>query len=149
VNCSLSSGRGPARGSSVAILFTAVVTVGCAASKSPADSLETPLAAAGDAARGREVFMARDGGHCVLCHAAPGVAIAGNVGPSLAGVGERLTPGQIRLRIADMPRVNPDAAMPAFHRTEGLTRVAPEYRGKPALSGQQVEDLVAWLSALR
>jgi L-cysteine S-thiosulfotransferase len=136
-------------GRTVLSLLCVIVTMGCAASKSPADSLETPLAAAGDAARGREVFMARDGGHCVLCHAAPGVAIAGNVGPSLAGVGDRLTPGQIRLRIADMPRVNADAAMPAFHRTEGLTRVAPEYRGKPALSGQQVEDLVAWLSALR
>jgi L-cysteine S-thiosulfotransferase len=136
-------------GRTVLALACVVVTVSCAAPKSSADSLETPLAAAGDAARGREVFMARDGGHCVLCHAAPGVAIAGNVGPSLAGVGDRLTPGQIRLRIADTPRVNPDAAMPAFHRTEGLTRVAPEYRGKPALSGQQVEDLVAWLSALR
>ena len=104
---------------------------------------------AGDPVRGREVFVSREGGHCVLCHAAPGVGTAGNVGPSLARVGARLTPGQIRLRIADMPRVNPDAAMPAFHRSEGLVRVAPEYRGRPALSGQQVEDLVAWLSTLR
>jgi sulfur-oxidizing protein SoxX len=127
----------------------ALVIVSCAASKPLADSLETPLAPAGDAARGRDVFVSREGGHCILCHAAPGVGTAGNVGPSLAGVGARLTPGQLRLRIADMPRVNPDAAMPAFHRGEGLVRVAPEYRGKPALSGQQVEDLVAWLSTLR
>jgi len=48
-----------------------------------------------------------------------------------------------------MPRVKPDAAIPAFHRTEGLSRVALEYRGKPALSAQQVEDLVAWLVTLR
>jgi L-cysteine S-thiosulfotransferase len=136
-------------GRTVLALACVVVTVSCAAPKSSADSLETPLVAAGDPARGREVFVAREGGHCVLCHAAPGVGTAGNVGPSLAGVGARLTPGQIRLRIADMPRVNPDAAMPAFHRTEGLARVAPEYRGKPALSGQEVEDLVAWLSTLR
>ena len=132
----------------VLVLLSLIVT-GCAASTPIADSLETPLAAAGDAARGREAFVSREGGHCVLCHAAPGVGTAGNVGPSLAGVGARLTPGEIRLRIADMPRVNPDAAMPAFHRTEGLARVAPEYRGKPALSGQQVEDLVAWLATLR
>jgi L-cysteine S-thiosulfotransferase len=133
----------------VLALVCITVTVGCAASKPSADSLETPLAAAGDPARGREVFVSRAGGHCVLCHAAPGVGSAGNVGPSLAGVGARLTRGEIRLRIADMPRLNPDAAMPAFHRTEGLVRVAPEYRGKPALSGQQVEDLVAWLATLR
>ena len=121
----------------------------CAASRPIADSLDAPLAAAGDPARGREAFVSREGGHCVLCHAAPGVGTAGNVGPSLAGVGARLTPGQLRLRIADMPHLNPEAAMPAFHRTDGLARVAPEYRGKPALSGRQVEDLVAWLSTLR
>jgi sulfur-oxidizing protein SoxX len=136
-------------GRTLLALLCAISTVGCAASKPIADSLETPLAAAGDAARGREVFVAREGGHCVLCHAAPGIEIAGNVGPSLAGVGARLTPGQMRLRIVDITRVNPDAAMPTFHRTEGLSRVAPEYRGKPALSGAQVEDLVAWLSTLR
>ena len=70
-------------------------------------------------------------------------------GPSLAGVGARLTPAQIRLRVADITRVNPRAAMPAFHRVEGLQRVAAEYRGRPVLTGQQVEDLVAWLSTLR
>jgi sulfur-oxidizing protein SoxX len=112
------------------------------------DALYTPLAGAGDALRGREVFMQREQGHCVLCHAVPGAERAGNVGPSLAGVGSRLTPAQIRLRIADITRVYPDSVMPTFHRTEGLVRVAPPLRGKPALEGQQVEDLVAWLSTL-
>jgi L-cysteine S-thiosulfotransferase len=113
------------------------------------DSLDAPLAAAGDPARGREVFVSREGGHCVLCHGAPGLAVAGDVGPPLAGIGSRLSPGQIRLRIADITRVNPDAVMPAFHRTEGLNRVAPGYAGGPVLSAQQVEDLVAWLGTLR
>ena len=121
----------------------------CAATSARRDALETPFAPAGDAQRGREVFVAREMGHCVLCHAAPGVAIAGNVGPSLAGIGSRMTPGQIRLRIADITKVVPDSVMPTFHRTECLTRVAPQYRGKPALSDQQVEDLVAWLSTLK
>lgn len=112
------------------------------------DRLDTPLAAAGDAGRGREVFVSREGGHCVLCHAVPGAQAAGNVGPSLAGVATRLTPAQIRLRIADITRVYPESVMPTFHRIEGLKRVAPQYRGKPALTGQQVEDLVAWLSTL-
>ena len=129
------------------MLVLAVLASGCAGS--PRTDAMQPLAPAGDAARGREIFIARDGGHCVLCHSVPGVSVAGDVGPPLAGVGARLTPGQIRLRIADITRVNPQAAMPAFHRVENLTRVAPQFAGKTALSGQQVEDLVAYLGTLR
>ena len=113
------------------------------------DRLDAPLAESGDAIRGREVFLSREGGHCVLCHAVPGEKTAGDLGPTLAGVGARLSPAQIRLRIADISRVNPRATMPSFHRTEGLTRVASNYAGKPVLNGQQVEDLVAWLGTLR
>jgi sulfur-oxidizing protein SoxX len=128
----------------------AAVLAGCASLPAQrADTMDMPLAPAGDAARGREVFMQREQGHCVLCHAAPGVTIAGNVGPSLAGVGSRLSPAQIRVRVADITRVYPDSVMPTFHRTEGMRRVAPGLRGKPALDGQQVEDLVAWLSTLK
>ena len=132
-------------------MCTAVVLVSgaCAAPMATRDSIETPFAAEGNAARGREVFVSREGGHCVLCHTVPGVEMAGNFGPTLAGVGARLTPAQIRLRVADITRVNPEAVMPAFHRTEGLKRVAPEYRDRPVLSGQQVEDVVAWLATLR
>jgi sulfur-oxidizing protein SoxX len=121
----------------------------CATAPRPSDAIETAFAAAGDPAQGREVFASRDVGRCVLCHAAPGIEFAGDVGPSLAGVGSRLTPGQIRLRIADITRVNPNTVMPTFHRVEGMVRVAPEYRGKPALDAQQVEDVVAWLETLR
>jgi len=122
------------------------VAVGCASM--PGDE-QGPLAAGGDAQRGREVFVSREGGHCVLCHAAPGVAMAGNVGPGLGGVGTRLSEAQIRFRVADITRVNPDAVMPAFHRAEGLSRVAPAQAGKPVLSAQQVEDVVAFLAGLR
>jgi sulfur-oxidizing protein SoxX len=75
--------------------------------------------------------------------------VAGNVGPALDGIGARLSPGEIRYRVADITRVNPEAVMPAFHRTEGLSRVAPAYSGKPVLDAQQVEDLVAYLGSLR
>lgn len=132
-----------------AVACAALLLWGCAAQSTGPDSLDAPLAAAGDPVRGREVFVSREGGHCVLCHGAPGIAVAGNVGPPLADVGSRLSPAQIRLRIADITRVNPDAVMPVFHRTEGLHRVAPAYAGRPALSAQQVEDLVSWLGTLR
>ena len=41
------------------------------------------------------------------------------------------------------------AIMPAYFRTEGLTRVAPAFSGKPILSAEQVEDVVAFLKTLR
>jgi sulfur-oxidizing protein SoxX len=107
-----------------------------------------PLAAAGDPVRGREVFISREGGHCILCHRAPGVAAAGNVGPPLGGIGSRLDAAQVRGRIADITKVYPDSVMPTFHRTEGMVRVAPQYAGKPVLDAQQVEDLVAYLGTL-
>lgn len=125
----------------------AMVLTGCAAI--PGVDAQEPLAASGDAARGREIFVSREGAHCVLCHAAPGITTAGNVGPPLDGIGGRLATAQIRYRVADITRVNPDAVMPAFHRTEGLARVAPAFRGKPVLSAQQMEDVVAWLAELR
>jgi sulfur-oxidizing protein SoxX len=131
-----------------AAVFLAMAS--CASSPHPRDAIEMPFAPTADAARGREVFASRDVGRCVLCHAAPGIdTAAGNVGPSLAGVASRLTAGQMRLRIADITRVNPETVMPTFHRVEGMVRVAPEYRGKPALDAQQVEDIVAWLETLR
>jgi sulfur-oxidizing protein SoxX len=135
--------------SNVAALLVMGMLTGCAAPRSSIDSIDTPFARDGDPARGRALFIARDGGHCVLCHSAPGISRAGNIGPALAGVGARLTPGEIRLRIADITRVNPDAAMPTFHRIEGMHRVATEYTGKPVLGGVQVADLVAWLATLR
>jgi len=110
---------------------------------------QAPLGPPGDAVRGREVFVSREGGHCVLCHRVPGVAVAGDVGPALDGIGARLSPGEIRYRVVDITRVNPEAVMPAFHRTEGLARVAPAYSGKPVLDARQVEDLVAYLGSLR
>jgi sulfur-oxidizing protein SoxX len=126
-----------------------MTVVACATQPAIDDRIATPFAPEANADRGREVFISRDSGHCVLCHEAPGISPAGNVGPSLDRVGSRLTVPQLRLRVADITRVNPDATMPSFHRTEGLSRVAAQYLGRPALSGQQVEDVVAWLATLR
>jgi len=103
----------------------------------------------GDAARGRSIVVNRDAGACTLCHAVPGETNFGNIAPPLAGVGARLSPAQLRLRVADSTRVNPDTPMPAYYRTEGFNQVAAAFRGKPLLSAQQVEDVVAWLATLK
>jgi L-cysteine S-thiosulfotransferase len=116
------------------------------------DAIPAPLGnARGDAARGRSLLVARDAANCVLCHAVtdPAVHYSGNVGPSLDGVARRLTAAQLRLRVVDILRVNPDSIMPGYYRSEGLDRVAVAYRAKPILDAGQVEDIVAYLATLR
>jgi L-cysteine S-thiosulfotransferase len=114
------------------------------------DAIPQPLTAEpGDAARGRKVVTNREVGACLLCHAVPGERASGNIAPTLAGAGARLSAAQLRLRVVDSSRVNPDTPMPAYYRIEGLTQVAAAYRGKPVLSAQQVEDVVAFLTALK
>jgi sulfur-oxidizing protein SoxX len=122
------------------------------------DGLEirAPLAGLrGDAARGRDIARNRNEGACLLCHALPasdlrpGEPFAGDLAPTLAGVGARLTAGQLRLRLVDSTRINAQSIMPAYHRVEGLNQVAAAWRGKPILNAQQIEDLVAYMQALK
>ncbi|MBX9925678.1 MAG: sulfur oxidation c-type cytochrome SoxX, partial [Hyphomicrobiaceae bacterium] len=77
-----------------------------------------------------------------------GEAFQGNLGPDLAGVGGRLTAGQIRYRLIDQSRLNAETLMPPYYRVDGLTRVADRFRGQTALSAQHIEDVVAWLVTL-
>jgi sulfur-oxidizing protein SoxX len=108
------------------------------------------LAFAGDVAKGREIVLSRADGNCLLCHAVPGAdRPAGNLGPSLAGVGSRFGPDELRSRLVDASRFNPKSVMPPYGRVEGLHAVAPQYRGKPLLTDQEIEDAVAFLSTLK
>ena len=115
------------------------------------DAIPERLAPApGDAARGKAIVASRDS-NCLLCHAVPesGVRFMGNVARALDGAGARLTEGQLRLRIVDFMRVDPDTIMPSYYRTEGLRQVGEAWRGKPVLTAQEVEDVVAFLLTLR
>ena len=73
----------------------------------------------------------------------------GNTGPTLDGVAGRLSEGEIRLRLVDGTKINPETMMPSFYRVEGLNRVLPNFRGKPVLTAEQVEDVVAYLLTLK
>ena len=115
------------------------------------DAIEAPLLElTGDPVRGRAVVKNRETANCLICHAIPDPIerFMGDVGPSLAGVGARLSPGQIRLRLVDPTLLNEQAIMPAYHRIGGLNRVDERYRGRPVLSAQEIEDVVAYLSSL-
>jgi sulfur-oxidizing protein SoxX len=105
---------------------------------------------AGDAARGRAIIIDRQKGFCLLCHSGPfnEEPLQGNLAPSLEGAGSRWNEGQLRLRLMDNKRVNPESIMPAYHRIEGLNRVAPAWRDRPILSASEIEDVLAFLMRL-
>ena len=105
----------------------------------------------GDPVRGRAIVTNRQVGLCLLCHSGPfpEEKLQGNLAPDLKGAGARSTVAQLRLRIVDASRLNPDTIMPSYYRIDGLARVAPLFRGKPILTAEQIEDVVAFLESLK
>jgi sulfur-oxidizing protein SoxX len=103
----------------------------------------------GDPARGRAIVGNRQVGLCLLCHRGPfpEEKFQGTVAPDLAGAGTRWSEGQLRLRIVDSRRLVPESIMPSYYRV-GLTRVAASFAGKPILTAEQIEDVVAYLTTL-
>ncbi|EWY37653.1 cytochrome C [Skermanella stibiiresistens SB22] len=133
-------------------LVLVLVTAPAFAERIVGDAMPDRLAAApGDPERGRAIVTSRQTGLCLLCHSGPfpEERFQGDLAPSLAGVGSRLSEGQIRLRIADARGLDPDTIMPSYLRTDGLDRVAETWRGKPILSAGEIEDVVAFLATLK
>src|ERR1700736_1251077 len=77
---------------------------------------------AGDPVRGRAIMIDRRLGACMLCHTGPFAEekFQGTLAPDLAGAGSRWSEGQLRLRLVDPTRLNPDTIMPAYYRVERL-----------------------------
>lgn len=116
------------------------------------DAMPEPLRGLrGDAQRGRALVVDRRVGLCLLCHRGPfpEERTPGDLSTDLTGAGSRWTEGQLRLRIVDAQRLNPDTIMPAYHRVDGLHRVGEAWRDRPLFTAQQVEDVVAFLVTLK
>lgn len=142
------------------LLVSALSLAGCSGDADPlisqnqivGDAIPGALSdAPANAERGQAIFASRDQGHCVLCHRVDGLKapFQGNVGPDLSAVASRLSPAQLRLRIADYQIVRPGTVMPSYYRIHDLYQVAEAYEGTPILTAQAVEDLVAYLSGLK
>ncbi|MDB5094233.1 MAG: c-type cytochrome [Candidatus Eremiobacteraeota bacterium] len=95
-----------------ATLLLALVAAGCSkdgdqSAQTTAQSVASPAVAAGDAARGKQLFASAK---CTSCHGANG--IEGGVGPSLKGEKARKdyvqTIAQIRDPQPPMPKLYPD-----------------------------------------
>jgi sulfur-oxidizing protein SoxX len=108
-------------------------------------------ALAGDPVRGRAIVADRQVGLCLLCHSGPfpEERFQGELAPSLAGAGSRWSEDELRMRLVDPARLNPNTIMPSYYKAEGLERVAPAFRGKTILSAEQIEDVVAYLATLK
>ena len=104
----------------------------------------------GDAGRGRSLVVDRTS-TCILCHNGPfpEQRFQGDLAPNLSGSGSRWSEGQLRLRLVDASRLNAATIMPSYYRADGFNRVGPAWRGKPILSAEQIEDIVAYLTTLR
>jgi L-cysteine S-thiosulfotransferase len=117
------------------------------------DGMPQPLTdLSGDATRGRAIVVNRQQGLCLLCHTGPfpDVREQGNLASNLAGAGSRWNTAQLRLRVADARRLDPQGLMPSLHvQREGLSRVGAAWQGKPVLDAQQIEDVVAYLQTLK
>jgi sulfur-oxidizing protein SoxX len=104
----------------------------------------------GDPVRGRAIVVTRQN-TCILCHSGPfpEQKFQGDLAPDLTGSGSRWSEGQLRLRLVDAKSLNPATIMPSYYRTDELERVGAAWRGKPILSAEQIEDVVAYLASLR
>jgi sulfur-oxidizing protein SoxX len=111
----------------------------------------TTEAFAGDPEKGRAIVANRQVGLCLLCHSGPfpEERFQGNLAPDLRGIGARLSTEQIRERLIDPARFNPNTIMPAYYKSNGLMRVTPSLRGKTILTTEQLDDVVAFLATLK
>ena len=104
-----------------------------------------------DPGRGREIVLDIRRGNCLACHSVPSEPqeqVQGNLGPALSGVSQRLSTANLRLRLVDSTKINPNSVMPAYYRVDNLNRVAAEYLGRPVLNALEIEDVIAYLQTL-
>ena len=105
----------------------------------------------GDPARGAALVRDMARASWMICHQVPFAdePDQGDIGPPLAGVGGRIAVAELRLRLVDARKVNPDTVMPPYHALDGLTLVGAAFQGKPICSAQEVEDVLARLLTLQ
>lgn len=113
----------------------------------------------GDPANGIKVMTTAALGNCVACHtvaALPDVQFPGDIAPPLDGVASRWTEAELRGIVTNAKMTFEGSFMPAFYKTEGFIRPGGGYSGKapegdlpPILTGQQIEDVVAYLLTLK
>ena len=148
------------KGGAVAVVLAVAVLCGAASrAEEPlrpytivGDAIPASLTGAkGDPERGKAIVLNRQVGLCLLCHSGPfpDERFQGNMAPDLKGTGSRWSQGELRLRLVDARKLNPDTIMPPYYVVDSMNRVARSFRGKPILTAEQIEDVVAFLATLK
>jgi sulfur-oxidizing protein SoxX len=106
-----------------------------------AAEVPAPLVAGGDAARGAALAADPRAG-CLACHDGAGA-------PSLDGVGARRGEGRLRLAVIHYGVLDPEVPSHAFYHVLAPGEGPEDRVGETLLTAAEVEDLVAWLVALR
>lgn len=106
---------------------------------------------AGDPLRGRAIVLSRQTGLCILCHKGPfpDEQFQGNLAPELGASVAHYSAAELRARLVNPSYFNPNTIMPAYFQTQGLNRVATKYQGQTMLSGQEIEDVIAFLQNMK
>lgn len=98
-----------------------------------------------DPERGRALFFAEGPNGCAQCHSLGDAGAQDGLSP-LDGVGARLSQAALRLWIVNPRVLRDDPGMPAYFSFYPMgDEAAPA--AAPLLSGQEIEDLVAFLNA--
>ena len=109
--------------------------------------------APGDAAEGKKWFANRKLGNCLACHINKDLAsqpFHGEIGPPMDGAGSRYSAEQLRGILVDSKAVfGNETIMPGFYRVDPGARTAKKFKGKTILSGQQIEDIIAYVMTLK
>lgn len=118
------------------------------------NTVKAPLTEkAGDSTAGKKWFANRKLGNCLACHANKAMnneSFHGEIGPPIDGVADRLSAPEMRAILVDSKAVFGDQTiMPGFYRVDSGKRVAKKFQGKTILSGQQIEDIIAYLLTLK
>lgn len=107
---------------------------------------------AGDPVAGRAVFANRKQGNCLACHTNADLveeSFHGEVGPPMDGVADRWNEAELRGIVTNSKMMFEGTIMPAFYIDSGYERPLEDFAGKPILTAQQVEDVVAYLLTLK
>ncbi|MGI9462365.1 MAG: sulfur oxidation c-type cytochrome SoxX [Aestuariivirgaceae bacterium] len=107
----------------------------------------------GNAQDGKKWFANRKLGNCLACHVNKDLAsqpFHGEVGPAMDGAGSRYSVSQLRGILIDSKAVfGGETIMPGFYRVDPGARTAKKFQGKTILSGQQIEDIIAYVMTLK
>ena len=131
--------------------FAAFIAISVCAQDNASGFFQPLTSEPGNPGRGRRIVADAENVTCLICHVLPlpEEPDMGEIGPSLIGVGDRLTEAELRQRLVDPKWLNRETIMPSYYQVDGLHRVAESYRGRTIYTAQEIEDVVAYLASLK